>query len=288
MQFDRVNFTTATAGTGLITVGAAVSGFMTPAQASVTNLASVVYFIKDGTAWESGYGVYTVSGTTMTRTLRDSSTGALLNLSGSATAFFSPGAADFNYLQPPYVPGRYYAPRGGNASTGNSLGSTITGMNLLPIRSRLRFTEVDFVIGTVAAAGNCKLGIFASSPTTMLPTGTALWDSGSILTTTNGLKSITSLNITLDAGYYWVGVQVDTTAAAVTFGTAGRNGPFFGDFVVLGSDQSNTFQYGTNGDFRKTGTVFGTWPTLTGSLSGDGADLGLDTFVLPTLSFLAA
>jgi hypothetical protein len=92
---NRVRFTTATTGTGTITAGAAVAGFRDPAGDS--NLAdgdTVAYFIEDGTAWEHGTGVLGSTKTTMTRVLRESSTGALLNLSGSAEVFLETGRRD--------------------------------------------------------------------------------------------------------------------------------------------------------------------------------------------------
>lgn len=81
--------TTATTGTGTITLGSAVAGYQTFAAAGAQNADLIYYTIEDGTAWEIGLGSYSTTGPTLSRSLLQSSTGSRLNLSGSAQVFIS-------------------------------------------------------------------------------------------------------------------------------------------------------------------------------------------------------
>lgn len=94
---NRAGVACATTGTGTVTLGAALGAvppnlatWQTFASAGVANAQVVRYLILDSNgAWEYGTGTYTTVGTTLTRTLGASSTGALLNLSGSAQVFIA-------------------------------------------------------------------------------------------------------------------------------------------------------------------------------------------------------
>lgn len=85
----RVKANTATTGTGAATPGSAVVPYQSWAAAGAVSGIFYSYLIEDGTAWEIGTGLY--NGTTITRPgpTADpsfaSSSGALINLSGSAT-----------------------------------------------------------------------------------------------------------------------------------------------------------------------------------------------------------
>ena len=96
---NRAKMTTATTGTGTITLGSASSGYQSFADAGVADSDVVRYVIEDGVNWEIGTGTYTASGTTLSRTVSESSNAdAAITLSGNAVVYITAVVADI--LQP--------------------------------------------------------------------------------------------------------------------------------------------------------------------------------------------
>ncbi len=88
---NRIAVGTTTTGTGTVTLGAEISdGFCTFAEGGIPNAAVVRYMITEGDDFEIGTGVYTTSGTTLTRaTVEASKIGGTagtskMNLAGGA------------------------------------------------------------------------------------------------------------------------------------------------------------------------------------------------------------
>jgi hypothetical protein len=93
--FNLARMTTSTAGTGTITLGSAVSGYLSFADAGVTDGVTVSYGIRDGANSEAGTGVYASSGTTLTRSVTTSTnSNNAISLSGSAEVYITARAED--------------------------------------------------------------------------------------------------------------------------------------------------------------------------------------------------
>src|SRR5262245_6733374 len=106
---NLARMTTSTTGTGTITLGSAVNGYLSFAtaasQAGVTIDGQVLsYGIDDGANREVGRGTYTASGTTLTRTvLASTNSGSAISLSGNAQVFVTALAEDLQPRAPTIV-----------------------------------------------------------------------------------------------------------------------------------------------------------------------------------------
>lgn len=197
LLLNRVRVATPTTGTGSLSLGSAASGYQGFGAAGALDGSRYSYVIEDGTAWEIGEGVYTASGPSLSRNLIASSTGALLNLSGSASVYVSPLDRDLT----PWVttgmarnnqawgdPGvsteattdvdvtpseaePFYARRRSTAATASSRTSTFLGTNRLLStlqatqrqRGRYRFFLPDASYGSGATGARLAIGVFSGA-----------------------------------------------------------------------------------------------------------------------------
>ena len=161
---NRVKQAVSSGGTGTLTLGAAASGYQ--AFAAGDDALLFPYVIEDGTAWETGWGTYTHSGTTFARTNRtESSTGSALNVSTSAYVYvdvIATTASGFDIAAQGIVPGgRLTLESGVPVSTSDQTAKTTVyytpyvhnsivlwdGNRWTPVN----FSEVSVAIGTVTA-----------------------------------------------------------------------------------------------------------------------------------------
>lgn len=94
--YNLARMTVASTGTGTITLGSAVSGCLSFADAGAINGDTVSYGIDDGAAAEVGRGVYTSSDTTLTRVpIVSTNSGSAIDMTSDAEVFITCLAEDF-------------------------------------------------------------------------------------------------------------------------------------------------------------------------------------------------
>ena len=124
---NRAKMTIASGGAGNITLGTAVDGYQTFADAGVSDADTLRYTIEDGDDWEVGTGVYTASGTTLARTPTESSnSGNAITATTDSVVFVTAAAADLGPTVHSTIDDLI-------AQTGMTLGDTalVTGTNKL-------------------------------------------------------------------------------------------------------------------------------------------------------------
>ena len=120
--YNRAKMTTATTGTGTITLGSASTAYQSFAAAGVSDGQTVRYLIEDSNNWEFGSGVYTSSGTTLSRSpLESTNSDAAINLSGSATVAIVAGAEDLRGKQAIWIPAAAMTPRTTNGAAAGTI-----------------------------------------------------------------------------------------------------------------------------------------------------------------------
>lgn len=146
---NRASVYTATTGTGTITLGSAVSGHQTFGDAGVADTNTVRYLIiDDNGAWEIGTGTYTASGTTLARSVEESSNSdALLTLTGNATVSVIAAAADMtapsaaSFTLPVTLTGA--AANWTISRSGNDLVFAYNGTNVVKVSTAGAITAID-------------------------------------------------------------------------------------------------------------------------------------------------
>ena len=249
---NRAKMTVASGGAGNITLGTAVDGYQTFADAGVLDTDVLRYTIEDGDDWEIGTGVYTASGTTLVRTVTESSNSdAALTCSADAVIFVTLAAEDFSGNAAPVW--TTTPPSTINLANDGSTAVTLAGVAIdeFPVRY-----SWDGYSGTTVYDADSLPPQLASAPTFSGGTASLIGSSTSSnlgsfnfrLKATDGVKTataITAVNLSFgpnldNAAYdnlrFYVGSQ-DSNTAAVTFNSDGTK------MFVVGLTSDKVFEY---------------------------------------------
>ncbi len=219
--------------------------------------------------------------------------GALSGLAGAPAkiAYFtgSGAMALADYAVPAPIPtGRWMSGEGAGLPSNAATAPGASNLSLYPvvIRRAITITDIKMYISTSAASGNVQFGVYASSATTGAPTGAPLYNSASQSTTSTGEIGTTGLTVVLVPGVYWFAAMCDASAATAVFrsrsaGAAARIAEIVGCDTATDALATTPIT-----GWRKSAITFGTWPTLTGSYSGDSL-AQVQAASVPMLTFKA-
>jgi hypothetical protein len=277
-----------------VTLGAAVTGFRTVAGAGIADGSVVSYAIQEGTNRETGTGVIGASGTTMTRVLRASSTGSLLNLTGSATVGIAANAGDFglnldSVLSPAPIVNNWAVLNAGPFGTkgifGSALSSGVVYYMPFPLLRQIRISDLGARVVTSSAGGNFALAIYAHGTTR--PSGVPLAATGNMSTASTGVvtASITGGSVTLEPGIYWSAIWQDNASAGyANIDTQLPN--FFG--VAIGSATANTVINQTAGSGISVASIetynASAWPNATFETFFENANDNVNAIIIGKFS----
>ena len=228
---NRAKMSTSSTGTGTITLGSANTGYQSFADAGVANGDVVRYVIEDGNNWEIGLGAYTSSGTTLSRTVSESSnSGAALNLSGSATVFITAAAEDLPNLYADNPVSAVAPTASGNNAVAIGEESTASGTDSISLGSDSDATQTESsALGKFAqATGSGSVSLGARSVA-----------SGQFSVALGGYTDATSANA-IAIGY---AAQAVTGSGATAIGNSYASGANSFAAVIT----NNTSSYGATG-----------------------------------------
>ena len=260
---NRAKMSTSTTGTDALTLGTAVTGFQSFADAGVADADVVRYVIEENDTWEIGTGTYTASGTTLSRTLVESSTGFLLNLTGQGVVFLTAVASDLqNAATVDQGVSTTDTPEFAGVTIGGSdvladtdIGSTVQGYDATILKSADIGSTVQGYDATILKSADIGSTVQGYDATIVVDADIGVTVQGYDANTTTSTNTQTLTNKTVrDTVYSLTGTAFDATNGAVQTKTLAANTTFTdslssGDAIILQLDAGASY------------TV--TWPTMT-------------------------
>jgi len=258
--YNLARMTTATTGTGTLTLGSAVPGFLTFAQAGIQDQDLITYCIGDGNNREIGRGVYTATGTTLTRgALNSTNSNNPISLSGNAQVVITAAAQDIQTPSPPQ--GRI------TFATGAPVMNTV---NLtMPVTSTIAYyTSYSGYNVPIFNGSKWSMETFASdlqnlnSDATYNPAATVassiydlfIWMKSGVMTLSRG--PVWSSTILRAMSLQRIN-GILTNASAITNGPAANQGTYVGSIMT---NSANNFVYDTGSSATGGGRAWlGLW-----------------------------
>ena len=265
---NRAKMSTPTTGTGALTLGSAETGFQSFADAGVANGNVVRYVLEESNDWEIGTGTYTASGTTLTRSLIESSTGSLLNLTGQGVVFLTAVASDLqNAANVDQGVSTTDTPEFAGVTVGGSdvlvdsdIGSTVQGYDATILKSADIGVTIQGYDATLLNSADIGVTVQGYDATIVVDAdiGVTVQGYDANTTTSTNTQTLTNKNVR-DTVYALSGTAFDATNGAVQTKTLAANTTFTdslssGDAIVLQLNAGASY------------TV--TWPTMTWVTSG--------------------
>jgi hypothetical protein len=276
---DRVRETTATTGTGTVTLAGAVSGYQS--FSAIGNGNNTYYTIANRTAseWETGVGTYTSSGTTLSRdfVISSSANGGIVDFSAGTKDVFcsvpaartltsnasNPTAGTFNAVKG-IVPSYIIYSNGANVS----LSATSAAQAIYPSLAQLSLFsstqyqfEYMFIFSktTTTTSHTCGFGFSTNG------VGNSIWHTGYALSNTTAPSSVGIAPWSYTSNTFAIQVLSGSLAAATTF------------FAVTGVGTLNTgpASPGLLTPQFKTSTSIAGYSVLAGSYIKLTPDLGV-------------
>lgn len=173
-----------------------------------------------------------------------------------------------NFLQPSYVPGRWYLPRL-RGLVGAGVALPANSIRFIPFEQPVPITVADLAlrVTTLAAGGNVQAAIYAADPSTARPTGAALISTGNLSTAAaTTVAGSLAASVTLQPGLYFMAVNADASAGGAAILQAMNAASVQAASLVGSGTVGNVLVGAASANLILTlAQTFGTWPDVTAS-----------------------